>query len=166
MSLADRMRELARKHGAKKELAEAVGVNKHTVQDWLNGSMPEAENLHRIARHYGVSMEWLLTGEGKRYDRSRIQVHCEHESTGLKRRMINGLLQIYDVHAVDSISDNLCRAIIVALEESGKFTGSTRGRHSREENIRTWVVLVEDHEYEACRMPGGPIIIRRLCHFR
>lgn len=47
------------------ELAEAAGVRAHTVWRWESGKFsPDADNLPLIAAALGVSVDWLLTGEG------------------------------------------------------------------------------------------------------
>lgn len=48
----------------KAQLARSLGVSNAHVANWLAGQMPRAEHLLTVARHFGVTMEWLLTGEG------------------------------------------------------------------------------------------------------
>lgn len=46
------------------ELAEAASVNASTISRILKGQQtPSAETLYRLARFFGVTMEYLLTGE-------------------------------------------------------------------------------------------------------
>lgn len=50
-----------------KELAASSGVPKRALDSYLlteNASMPSADNAVRIARALGVSVEYLVTGEG------------------------------------------------------------------------------------------------------
>ncbi|MDR1576334.1 MAG: helix-turn-helix domain-containing protein [Treponema sp.] len=48
-----------------KELAYLSGVNKYSIDNYLNnrGQMPSAEAAVKIARALGVSVEYLVTGE-------------------------------------------------------------------------------------------------------
>lgn len=45
-------------------LGKEVGLSQPIVQRWLAGSWPAADNLMPLARALGVTIEWLLTGEG------------------------------------------------------------------------------------------------------
>ncbi len=54
--------------------AKQVGIPSSTFDRiWNGGSVPKAETLLRIARHCGVSIDWLLTGEGQM--RPGVQAH-------------------------------------------------------------------------------------------
>jgi transcriptional regulator with XRE-family HTH domain len=65
-----------------KELAELSGINKHTIDNYLNvkSRIPSAENAVRIARVLGVSVEYLVTGTDE-YGRVR-RVANDGESRG------------------------------------------------------------------------------------
>lgn len=53
-------------HGAGKELADFLGINPNVITNWKNGSNRSYRKyLNQIAEHYGVSMDYLLTGEQK-----------------------------------------------------------------------------------------------------
>lgn len=46
-----------------KEL-ELIGINQKTLSSWkVRNIFPKSDDLYRIAKHLGVSMEYLLTGE-------------------------------------------------------------------------------------------------------
>ena len=49
---------------SKAQLARDLSVSNAHVANWLAGQMPRAEHLLTISRHFGVTMEWLLTGQG------------------------------------------------------------------------------------------------------
>jgi transcriptional regulator with XRE-family HTH domain len=57
-----------------KELAVKSGVNKYSIDNYLNarGQTPSAEAAVRIARALGVSVEYLVTGEEKRHSETRM----------------------------------------------------------------------------------------------
>lgn len=46
--------------------ADAIGVRAHVLWRYENGrALPRIGTLAKIARHAGVRMEWLATGEGR-----------------------------------------------------------------------------------------------------
>lgn len=46
------------------DVAKATGITKSTFSDWKNGrSSPKNDKLQKIADYFGVSVEYLLTGE-------------------------------------------------------------------------------------------------------
>jgi transcriptional regulator with XRE-family HTH domain len=47
-----------------KALAAQLGVTESAIVNYKGGRTPKAEELLRIAKHFGVSMEYLLTGGG------------------------------------------------------------------------------------------------------
>jgi transcriptional regulator with XRE-family HTH domain len=54
------------KHGATKELAEAIGVSANLITDWKSGlAKSYTKYAPQIAEYYGVSLDWLsgLTDE-------------------------------------------------------------------------------------------------------
>ena len=59
--IVERISELiGKKHGAKKEFADAIGVSQNIVTSWL-GDRTKSYNdyLPKIAAHYHVSLDWL-----------------------------------------------------------------------------------------------------------
>ena len=52
-----------------KELASKSGVNKHSIDNYLNkrGQLPSVEAAVKIARVLGVSVEYLVTGKEPNY---------------------------------------------------------------------------------------------------
>jgi transcriptional regulator with XRE-family HTH domain len=49
-----------------KELAAAIGVAESAIVNYKRGRVPKAEELLKIAQHFGVTVDWLLTGKGPR----------------------------------------------------------------------------------------------------
>lgn len=46
------------------DVARAIGAGQSTFSDWKNGrSIPKREKLEKIARYFGVSIDYLMTGE-------------------------------------------------------------------------------------------------------
>ena len=47
-------------------VAKATGIGKSTFSDWKNGrSAPKGEKLKKIADYFGVSTQYLLTGDSR-----------------------------------------------------------------------------------------------------
>ena len=45
-----------------------TGIATATLSDWKNGiSMPKQEKLQKIADYFGVTVDYLMTGENNRY---------------------------------------------------------------------------------------------------
>jgi transcriptional regulator with XRE-family HTH domain len=55
-----------------KELSVQTGISKHTLDNYLNthNSLPNAEAAVKIARALGVTVEYLVTGQEKRQERT------------------------------------------------------------------------------------------------
>jgi len=56
-----------------KELAAKSGVNKHSIDNYLNkrGQLPSVEVAVRIAQALNVSVEYLVTGEERRLTKKK-----------------------------------------------------------------------------------------------
>ena len=70
-----------------KELAEKLGVKQQTISYYRNGqSIPDAENLIKIAKHYGVTTDFLLGLTDVRTTNTDLKAVCEY--TGLSETAI------------------------------------------------------------------------------
>ncbi len=67
MSINERLFSiLEERHISQKDFASAIGTNSRNISSWrTRGSDPPAELICKIADFFGVSVEWLLTGEEK-----------------------------------------------------------------------------------------------------
>lgn len=55
------------------ELADLIGVKRQAVSHWENGKAePGAAKLYKAAKHLGVTVEWLITGEGSGTSRAAL----------------------------------------------------------------------------------------------
>jgi len=46
-----------------KELAEKIGVSKTSINNYVNGRIPDVAILYSLSSFLGVTIEWLLTGK-------------------------------------------------------------------------------------------------------
>lgn len=82
----------------KAQLAEIVGVTPTSIGNYCNGRIPRADELHRIAKVFGVSMETLLTGQGQMAGRgsdSVWKIKAEHAEQKLEavKAALTGLIK-------------------------------------------------------------------------
>lgn len=64
LEITQRLSDRRRSAGlSQEELADRLGVSRQAVSNWERGlSSPDTENLLALARVYGTSVDWLLTG--------------------------------------------------------------------------------------------------------
>lgn len=63
MNPKERVKELCEKSGISvKRLEKMLGISNGTIGGWDKGN-PSMENARKIANHFGVSIEYILTGE-------------------------------------------------------------------------------------------------------
>ena len=68
MKFTERLRQAANHAGVgptQAAIADALGLNRQTVNRWFFGSAPTVETLMEIARKWNVSADWLATGDGE-----------------------------------------------------------------------------------------------------
>jgi SOS-response transcriptional repressor LexA len=67
MTFYERLEELRIKHNlTKKDIANLCGITPGAVGQWAdNNTIPKADDALKIARHFGVTMEYLIEGSGK-----------------------------------------------------------------------------------------------------
>lgn len=64
MTFYERYKELCSKKGESPTKAAANnGIGGSTVTAWKNGSFPKGETVYKLANYFGVSADYLLTGE-------------------------------------------------------------------------------------------------------
>lgn len=66
--LAERIREAAEEVGGLKNLAELIDTPRRTLGSWLQGRKPKPEALKNIALAAGVSLHWLVSGDGDKHE--------------------------------------------------------------------------------------------------
>ena len=99
VSLAYRIRQIMRENGlTQQQLSEVLGISQPSVSLYLQGRMPPADVLHRIAQIGGASMEWLLTGilpgeEGNRVSENSVPYGSSQVFADLWRRLPSAIQQ-------------------------------------------------------------------------
>ncbi len=60
-------RQLLQKYGVTAyKVSKETGVSQSSLSDWKNGKItPKIENMKKIADYFGVSIEYLMTGESE-----------------------------------------------------------------------------------------------------
>lgn len=85
-----------------KELANATGISKNTIDNYLSGqkSIPNAENAVKIAKYLGTTVEYLVTG--------LLQENLSHQQIS---RTIKNLYRLKktDLEAVNVIIESLAK---------------------------------------------------------
>ena len=62
---SDRLRALRKKSGlTQEEIAAILEISKNTYSSYENNAFPKTDCLIRLAREFGVSIDYLLTGKG------------------------------------------------------------------------------------------------------
>lgn len=79
MSIAARLRSVLDKKGLSiKEASDLVGIPYRTLQNYLlDEREPNAKALSAIRTHLGISVDWLLTGEGSMTGVPALQVQVQ-----------------------------------------------------------------------------------------
>jgi transcriptional regulator with XRE-family HTH domain len=97
-----------------KELSARSGIKKHTIDNYLNthNAMPSAEAAVAIARTLGVSVEYLVTGQDNRMEKTIASFS----------RAIRGI--IADLELLDENDHQIILALVDALKNHPR-----NGRH-------------------------------------
>lgn len=71
---SQRLKQLMTQSGfSQEELADFLDISQPSVSNYLSGRIPPAEILYKMSRLFGVSMEFLLTGE---HEQIKDEVKC------------------------------------------------------------------------------------------
>lgn len=95
------------------QLIQAIGLTPKSATGWKNGSIPRNSTLKKIADHFGVTVDWLLSDEAvtpSKWDSKKetseygtlssqekqiIDMYRELTEMG-KMRLIQAVLNVYD----------------------------------------------------------------------
>ena len=71
-------------------VSKATGINQSTFSDWKSGrSVPKQEKLQKIADYFGVSLEYLMTGQiAAKESTSGTQYYFDDETAELAQELL------------------------------------------------------------------------------
>lgn len=72
-------------------IQRSLGISHQAAVNYLSGRLPSAEILIKIAEKTSCSIDWLLTGHGKKF-REAFPVEGTHRSTGQRKTMVGRFL--------------------------------------------------------------------------
>lgn len=74
VNFVERLRRLISDHAGGKPtvFAKKAGIPPGTFANYLEGRLPQADQLLRIRETYGINIDWLLTGEGEVYNHTKV----------------------------------------------------------------------------------------------
>lgn len=93
MSIATRLRSVIDGRGMSiKEASEVMGIPYRTLQNYLLGERePNAKAMAAIRAHLGISLDWLLTGEGSMF----LGVSAEASETQIANQQEEAILELF-----------------------------------------------------------------------
>ncbi len=155
--LAERLKEAAELVGGLNELAKRVDVPRRTLGNWLSGRTPKPEALKRIADATGVSLEWLITGDGRKIE----------EDPGFSKAMQKLLDTLPTVQQLEQEKVAAQEAFSLAMESIDKRLQQSQGLESADQIRQARHVISSydpdadekdegySHETWKPRIPGG-----------
>lgn len=100
------------RHGAKKELAEHLGIHPNVITNWLNGRNKSYRRyVNEIAAFYGVSVDYLLGNA----DSKEKQPDSQNENQAVKDELIAFYGDVKDDLTPDDIDDLMSKEAFSAL---------------------------------------------------
>ncbi|MCQ2598156.1 MAG: helix-turn-helix domain-containing protein [Treponema sp.] len=64
--------ELDKRGWFRADLCRETGISEGTVRGWKRGSAPSAEALYKVSQAFGISLEYLLTGENHQKEKAAL----------------------------------------------------------------------------------------------
>lgn len=78
---------LSSRHKKRIDLVKATGLNESTIRGWNRGCSPSSDALYKVAQYFGVTMEWLTTGEDYSHDSDFVLTEDERTLIELYRHL-------------------------------------------------------------------------------
>lgn len=136
-NLHERIRKCAEMAGSGHALADKTGIPRRTLETYLSGNAePKASRVLSIAKAAGVSLEWLLTGNGP-IRRSPVGCHAN-----------------IDLHIDIALLEEVLNTIEAALKQSGRVLSSDKKAR--------FIAVVYDLHHESSNAPCKEHIARLL----
>ena len=105
MGIGERIRSI-RGRLPRSEFATKIGISQGAIQKWEeNTSVPKADALARLKDAFGISIDWLLTGEGEMYGGQPPQTQHPAEASGAKYLTVSGEGEVLNQDTSVNIDD-------------------------------------------------------------
>ena len=111
---------------SQKKLAEELSISRAVVSKWKNLNMFPVEWAYRIAQKYGLSTEWIMTGEGPK----RLSEAGEDKSQQEKEQP-RGMIEEWGRFLVESSQE--ARVVLRLSRESTDFAEWLRQQEEAEQ---------------------------------
>lgn len=101
------------------DVSRATGIPSSTFSDWKKGkSSPKQEKLKKIADYFGVTLEYLMTGEEEPSKKHNVSTHSRH---GVPINVLGRVAAGIPIEAVEEIID--IEEISEDMAKTGEFFG-------------------------------------------
>lgn len=109
MDFYEQLEKLCQKEGVKPStLVESLGMSKGTMSNWKRGGTPNAEAVVRIAKHFGITTDYLLLGSDSdaeesedeliyvsEFDKKLIETYRNYKETGFSEQIMETLTNFF-----------------------------------------------------------------------
>lgn len=109
-TFVERLQMLVDEHADGKPaiFAKKAGILGGTFHAYMNGRLPQAEQLIRIHKFCGVNINWLLTGEGEHYMAAEKKIAVNGQDGAVVDIQHSDLVKNFkDKHRAKKINENL-----------------------------------------------------------
>lgn len=63
------------------DIAHYLGISGPAIHGWKKGGLPKTDKLHLLAEHYGVTVDFLLTGDKKTDEQRKEFCYKSHKTS-------------------------------------------------------------------------------------
>lgn len=134
------------------DVSRATGIPSSTFSDWKKGkSSPKQEKLKKIADYFGVTLEYLMTGEEEPSKKHNVSTHSRH---GVPINVLGRVAAGIPIEAVEEIID--IEEISEDMEKTGEFFGLQIHGDSMEPRMLDGDVVIVRRQDDA---ESGDIVI-------
>lgn len=110
-------------HASMADVARRLKIPHATVRNYYLGRLPATEVLIKIANETGVSLNWLLLGQGEMYGGERPPIGIgqfleERIADLIERKIAGASMPVADLGAIDSGGDDDSFDVEAALRET------------------------------------------------
>ena len=139
--IGERIKKAIRDAGlTQKEIAKKVGLSEVSISSYTQGRIPKADVLGQIAELCGVSIEWLLTGEGEQR-RAKGVARAEEKSVGAS--MVAEDKEDYFIAQISSEDRELLQILYHNPELKGILRRYARNKEGLNEALEDLKALIQ-----------------------